>query len=111
MGSAGRDFHNFNVYFRNKDDYQVVAFTAAQITDIDDRKYPHLDRILPARGYDRDQIEELSKTINKTDRDLIRNATPTDLSRLFKTEKEILRVRYELEETGSPNLQDVLKDF
>jgi predicted GTPase len=40
MGAAGRDFHNFNVYFRNNDRYQVVAFTAAQIPDIDGRLYP-----------------------------------------------------------------------
>ena len=40
MGAAGRDFHNFNVYFRNNEDYQVVAFTATQIPDITGRKYP-----------------------------------------------------------------------
>ncbi len=40
MGAAGRDFHNFNVIFRDDPNYQVVAFTAAQIPDIDDRKYP-----------------------------------------------------------------------
>jgi predicted GTPase len=40
MGAAGRDFHNFNVYFRNNKDYEVVAFTATQIPDIADRTYP-----------------------------------------------------------------------
>jgi predicted GTPase len=40
MGAAGRDFHNFNVFFRNNAEYQVVAFTAAQIPNIDGRKYP-----------------------------------------------------------------------
>lgn len=40
IGAAGRDFHNFNTYFRNNDAYNVVAFTAAQIPDIDGRKYP-----------------------------------------------------------------------
>ncbi|PLW92628.1 MAG: GTPase [Marinilabiliales bacterium] len=40
IGAAGRDFHNFNTYFRNNADYNVVAFTAAQIPDIDGRKYP-----------------------------------------------------------------------
>lgn len=40
IGAAGRDFHNFNTYFRNKPEYEVVAFTAAQIPDIDGRKYP-----------------------------------------------------------------------
>jgi len=40
MGAAGRDFHNFNVYFRNNPYYEVVAFTATQIPDIANRKYP-----------------------------------------------------------------------
>jgi predicted GTPase len=40
MGAAGRDFHNFNVFYRNNPNYQVVAFTATQIPNIDGRKYP-----------------------------------------------------------------------
>jgi predicted GTPase len=40
MGAAGRDFHNFNVLFREAQGYEVVAFTAAQIPDIEDRTYP-----------------------------------------------------------------------
>ena len=40
MGAAGRDFHNFNTYYRDNDAYEVVAFTATQIPDIEGRKYP-----------------------------------------------------------------------
>ncbi len=40
IGAAGRDFHNFNTCFRDNQDYNVVAFTAAQIPDIDGRRYP-----------------------------------------------------------------------
>ncbi len=40
MGAAGRDFHNFNVCYRNNKNYEVVAFTATQIPDIANRKYP-----------------------------------------------------------------------
>jgi predicted GTPase len=40
MGAAGRDFHNFNVHFRDNPDYEIVAFTAAQIPNIDGRRYP-----------------------------------------------------------------------
>ncbi|MFW6071387.1 MAG: cyclic 2,3-diphosphoglycerate synthase [Candidatus Bipolaricaulota bacterium] len=40
MGAAGRDFHNFNTYFRGNEEYEVVAFTAAQIPDIAGREYP-----------------------------------------------------------------------
>jgi len=40
MGAAGRDFHNFNIYFKDNSRYEVIAFTAAQIPDIDERLYP-----------------------------------------------------------------------
>ena len=40
LGAAGRDFHNFNVVFRNNPEYDVVAFTATQIPDIAGRRYP-----------------------------------------------------------------------
>ena len=40
IGAAGRDFHNFNTFFRGNAAYNVVAFTAAQIPDIDGRAYP-----------------------------------------------------------------------
>ena len=40
MGAAGRDFHNFNIYFRDNERYEVVCFTATQIPDIDGRIYP-----------------------------------------------------------------------
>jgi predicted GTPase len=40
MGAAGRDFHNFNTFFRGNRDYEVVAFTATQIPDIEGRLYP-----------------------------------------------------------------------
>ncbi len=66
MGAAGRDFHNFNVYFRNNTNYQVIAFTATQIPDIEDRKYPP---VLSGESYP-DGIpihpeEELSSLIKK----------------------------------------------
>ncbi|HEY7534477.1 MAG TPA: cyclic 2,3-diphosphoglycerate synthase, partial [Thermodesulfobacteriota bacterium] len=40
MGAAGRDFHNFNIFFKNKKDYEIIAFTAAQIPNIEKRIYP-----------------------------------------------------------------------
>mgnify|MGYP000358145804 CR=1 FL=1 len=40
MGAAGRDFHNFNTFYRDNDAYEVVAFTATQIPNIEGRKYP-----------------------------------------------------------------------
>ncbi|MDO9548614.1 MAG: cyclic 2,3-diphosphoglycerate synthase [Candidatus Marinimicrobia bacterium] len=66
IGAAGRDFHNFNTYFRNNDSYNVVAFTAAQIPDIDDRKYPaELAGSLYPNGIPIHAEEELTDLIQK----------------------------------------------
>ena len=63
IGAAGRDFHNFNTCYRDNPAYQVVAFTAAQIPDIADRKYPaSLAGKLYPDGipiYDQDELEQL----------------------------------------------------
>ena len=63
IGAAGRDFHNFNTYYRNNPAYKVVAFTAAQIPDISDRKYPaSLAGELYPQGipiYPQDELEAL----------------------------------------------------
>ncbi len=74
-------------------------------------KYTHLDRVLPAMGYGKEQIEELTKTIDMVDCELVVGATPIDLSRLIKTNKKIIRIIYELEEIGSPNLKEILQKF
>ena len=64
MGAAGRDFHNFNTYFRTNDTYNVVAFTAAQIPDIEGRKYPvELSGELYPAGIPIHAEEDLSKLI------------------------------------------------
>jgi predicted GTPase len=75
------------------------------------KKYGHLDRVLPAMGYGKDQIRELSQTIDRVECDVVIGATPIDLGRLITSNKKILRVTYDLEEIGSPNLEEVLKDF
>jgi predicted GTPase len=74
-------------------------------------KYRHLDKVLPAMGYGDQQIAELTQTINNSNCDLVVSATPIDLSRLIQSDKKILRVRYEIDEIGSPNLEEVLKKF
>lgn len=67
MGAAGRDFHNFNIYFRNNPDYNVVAFTATQIPNIEGRIYPkELAGPLYPKGikiYEESKIEELIKKL------------------------------------------------
>ena len=74
-------------------------------------KYGHLDRVLPAMGYGQEQISELAETIERAECDLVIGATPIDLGRLIQTKKRILRVTYDLEEIGHPNLEEVLEDF
>jgi len=68
IGAAGRDFHNFNTYFRENSEYNVVAFTAAQIPDIDGRKYPaELAGSLYPDGipiYSEDQLPRLIADLN-----------------------------------------------
>ncbi len=75
------------------------------------RKYGHLDKVLPAMGYGPKQVSELAATIDKIDCDLVVSATPIDLLRVLKTSKTLLRVRYELEEIGTPKLKDILREF
>ncbi|MBN1983616.1 MAG: hypothetical protein JW795_18920 [Chitinivibrionales bacterium] len=66
MGAAGRDFHNFNVYYRNNEACEVVAFTATQIPDIDGRQYPAaLSGPLYPKGIPIHAEEELKDLIKK----------------------------------------------
>jgi predicted GTPase len=74
-------------------------------------KYSHLEKVLPAMGYGETQVKELAETIARTDCDLIVSGTPIDLNRLIQTRQPLLSVGYELEEIGSPTLEDVLKKF
>lgn len=68
MGAAGRDFHNFNVFFRNNPDYEVVAFTATQIPDIEGRLYPpELAGPLYPKGIPIYAEEELADLIRRLD--------------------------------------------
>ena len=66
MGAAGRDFHNFNVYFRENANYEVVAFTATQIPNIEGRKYPaSLSGRLYPNGIEIHPESELPELISK----------------------------------------------
>lgn len=70
IGAAGRDFHNFNTYYRDNESYNVVAFTATQIPNIDDRKYPaELAGSLYPEGIPIFPQDELQDLIHKLDVD------------------------------------------
>lgn len=71
-------------------------------------KYPRTGAVLPAMGYGDTQIADLEETINNTPCDLVIIATPIDLSRVVRINRPIQRVGYELQEIGSPTLNDVL---
>jgi len=71
-------------------------------------KYPGIGTLLPAMGYGKKQIQELEDTINAVDCDIVIIGTPIDLSRIIKINKKSIRVKYELQEIGRPDLEEVL---
>ncbi len=72
------------------------------------RKYPDIGVLLPAMGYGAKQMKDLEATINKVDCDLIVIATPIDLGRIVTFKRPTVRVGYELQEIGTPNLEEIL---
>jgi predicted GTPase len=74
-------------------------------------EYPHLGAVLPAMGYSRKQIDELEQTINSVECDSVLIGTPADLRSLLNINKPAARVRYEIQEIGKPNLEDILNKF
>jgi predicted GTPase len=73
-------------------------------------QYPNIGTLLPAMGYGSEQIKDLEDTINKTDCDLVIIGTPIDLRRIVNISHPNVRVTYELQERGNPNIKDVLKE-
>ncbi len=74
-------------------------------------RYPETGALLPAMGYGEGQLKDLEATIRATPCDLVLVATPVDLRRLVQIEQPALRVRYELDEVGRPDLRQVLQSF
>jgi predicted GTPase len=73
--------------------------------------YPNIGTLLPAMGYGEEQVKDLEATINKTKCDTVVIATPIDLNRIIKIDKPTVKVGYDLQEIGSPNLTEVLEAF
>ena len=74
-------------------------------------KYPHLDKILPAMGYGKEQIKELEETINNANADAVLAGTPIDLNRVINVNKPIIRVRYGVGEEIERELEKILDEF
>jgi predicted GTPase len=73
--------------------------------------YPNIGVLLPAMGYGEQQLKDLEATINATDCDVVVIGTPIDLNRLIKINKPSVRVFYDLQEIGQPDLTTVLDEF
>jgi predicted GTPase len=73
-------------------------------------QYPNVGTLLPAMGYGREQMEDLRKTIERCEADLVLIGTPIDLRKLIDLDKPALRVTYKLQEIGEPTLKDVLAE-
>jgi predicted GTPase len=83
-------------------------YTVGTITETF-QKYPGIGTLLPAMGYSDGQMRDLEATVDRTPCDLVLIATPIDLRRVIKITKPAVRVGYELQEIGRPDLADVLR--
>ena len=75
------------------------------------RIYPGVGKVLPAMGYDEQQMNDLSATIEQTECDSVVIATPIDLGRVIKINKPNTRVQYNLQEIGHPNIESIIENF
>jgi len=73
--------------------------------------YPGIGTLLPAMGYSDKQVKDLEETINKVPCDTVIIGTPINLKRIIKLKKPAVRVFYELEEIGAPDLKTILNEF
>jgi predicted GTPase len=86
-------------------------FAAGSILETFEKYYPDAEEVvvLPAMGYGEAQVRDLEETINAADCDCVVIATPIDLARIVDIRKPAVRVRYDLQEIGKPDLAEVLK--
>jgi predicted GTPase len=75
------------------------------------QQYPGIGPLLPAMGYGEEQIRDLEATVERTPADLVLVATPVDLARVMRMSKPAVRVGYDLQELGKPDLADALQAF
>lgn len=73
------------------------------------RRYGHIGPLLPAMGYSKKQIKELEETVAEVPCDLVLVATPIDLRRVMDIAKPSMRVRYELQEIGTPTIEEAIR--
>jgi len=74
-------------------------------------KYPHIGNLIPALGYSKLQIDELNKSINRADADVVIIGTPVDLRKFLRINKPAVKVNYELKEKRGNVLEQMIKDL
>ena len=74
-------------------------------------EFPQITQIVPAMGYNDQQIKDMEETLNKAECDLIIDGSPIDLEKLIKSNKPIVRVNYDIQSVGSPSIEDILEEF
>jgi len=74
-------------------------------------RYPHIGPVLPAVGYGQKQLEDLERTINAADVDVVVSATPFDLGARIQINKPLVRARYELADAGEPTLAQIVDEI
>ena len=85
-------------------------YTVGKLTDTF-KTYPGIGVLLPAMGYGEQQVKDLEQTIANTPCDAVVIGTPIDLARIVKIKQPTVKIGYELQEIGTPNLEDILKTF
>ena len=73
-------------------------------------QYRHIGCVVPAFGYNSEQLRDLEETLRRAECEYVVSATPADLSRLVKIDKAIIKVRYELDDFGDSTVKDILRE-
>jgi len=74
-------------------------------------KYKHIGKVLPAMGYSQVELADLAATVNASSAEVLVVGTPTDLDKLMKLEKPVVRAYYDFKEVGEPRLSDLIRAF
>ncbi|MHA2392401.1 MAG: cyclic 2,3-diphosphoglycerate synthase [Promethearchaeota archaeon] len=74
-------------------------------------EFPQITEIVPAMGYNDQQIKDMEDTLNKAEADIIVDGSPIDLEKLINSNKPIIRVSYDIEAIKSPTIEEVLDNF
>ena len=74
-------------------------------------EFPQLDDIVPAMGYNDEQIKDMEDTINAVPADIVIDGSPIDLGKLIKCNKPIVRIDYDIEAIGTPSIESMLDDL